>query len=161
MRPAVLTATLATALVAAAAVAQLAACAGQAPGRTMAELRRDDERKSEIQALWIQIRDWRQQAGLRVAPPLDLKNQMLRATMATALRVCPDEVEPATPVCRDVCSLADAICENAESICRIADELPGDSWAADKCADAKASCREAKERCCKCDAGDGDDLAED
>jgi hypothetical protein len=53
--------------------------------------------------------------------------------------------------CNDVCSLADAICDNAEQICILADELgKQDTWAQGKCASAKASCRDAKKKCCGC-----------
>ena len=80
---------------------------------------------------------------------------MRRLELADAMRICPDEYEPVTEECQDVCSLAGAICENADSICRIAGELPGDTWAEGKCDSAKASCKEAKERCCSCENGAG------
>jgi hypothetical protein len=63
------------------------------------------------------------------------------------IRECVGELKSA--VCHDTCSIKDAICDNAESICRIADDL-NDDWSAEKCHSAKASCREATERCCTC-----------
>lgn len=54
------------------------------------------------------------------------------------------------PVCQDVCSLADAICDAADEICRLATGLPGDTWAAGRCSAGHASCAQARERCCGC-----------
>jgi hypothetical protein len=108
------------------------------------------ERRGEIIALATQIRDWRREAGMGVEPPPTLVVQM-RTTSARGARqpaTCNGAAPP--PPCHDVCSIADAICDNADRICRIAGELPGDAWAADKCDSAKASCREARERCCGC-----------
>lgn len=50
--------------------------------------------------------------------------------------------------CEDVCRLSTSICDSASSICTLADQLPGDAWAAERCSSAKASCRRATERCC-------------
>lgn len=54
------------------------------------------------------------------------------------------------PVCQDVCSLADSICGAADEICRLATALPGDDWAAGRCAAGKTSCARAGQRCCGC-----------
>lgn len=126
----------------------LASCAGNQGRLAYDEI---DQRKHEIHMLWAQIREWRQDAGLKgVEPPRGEILKMHGKPMHMAKRVCPMNTEPATPRCQDVCSLAEAICENAESICRIAGELDGDSWAQDKCSSAKASCKEAKQECCRC-----------
>lgn len=110
-----------------------------------------DQRKQEIAMLWSQIRGWRQDAGLRgVEPPPRAILEMRGKTTAQAARVCPQRVQPQTQRCGDVCSLADAICENAARICRIADEIEGDAWASGKCSSAKASCKEARQACCRC-----------
>lgn len=50
--------------------------------------------------------------------------------------------------CEDVCKLSGSICDNAESICDLAAQLPGDAWAEERCGSAKASCKRATERCC-------------
>lgn len=50
--------------------------------------------------------------------------------------------------CQDVCKLSGSICDNAESICDLAAQLPGDAWAAERCGAAKAACQRATERCC-------------
>ena len=126
----------------------LAACAS--PKRPMS-YERIDQRKQEIAMMWAQIREWRQNAGLRgVEPPAREIIKMQGKPMSSATRVCPAPVEPRTDRCTDLCSLGDAICENAESICRIAGELGEDIWARDKCSSAKASCKEAKKECCRC-----------
>jgi hypothetical protein len=125
-----------------AAAAIVAACVRPAP--------RPTPNRDEIMALWTQIRDWRHEAGLNVEPePASiLATRRLSVQKARVVRSCP----PVPPkACYDVCSLADAICDNAERICSIAAETPGDAWAAEKCDSAKASCREAKDRCCACE----------
>jgi hypothetical protein len=70
------------------------------------------------------------------------------------IRICRVEKDPTTAVCTDTCNLKDAICDNAESICRIAGELGNDDWADKKCSSAKASCKEATQKCCECTAGE-------
>jgi hypothetical protein len=106
-----------------------------------------DRRPDEITALWTQIRDWRREAGLQVEPRREDVIGIANTPMKSVEPVCSaDHSVPTT--CGDVCSLADAICDNAEQICILADELK-DQWSADKCASAKASCREAKKNCCK------------
>lgn len=107
-------------------------------------------KQDEITALWTQIRDWRREAGLPVDPRREDVIAIERVTIDQAKHVCPDShAVPAS--CGDVCSLADAICDNAEQICILADDLgKDDKWAQDKCSNAKASCRDAKQRCCKC-----------
>ncbi len=107
--------------------------------------------KTEITALWTQIRDWRREAGMDVEPPRAAVIQADRFDVSTARSAPICRTYTPTPACDDVCSLADAICDNATSICDLSDEMPGDAWAEDKCNSAKASCREAKERCCSCD----------
>ena len=110
------------------------------------------EKRNEITALWTQIRDWRQEAGMGLdpAPKTILQVERRTAKKVARDRLCP--AHPPPPACDDVCGLSDAICENAESICGIAAELAPDDWAEEKCNSAKASCREAKQRCCSCEA---------
>jgi hypothetical protein len=110
------------------------------------------EKKNEITALWTQIRDWRQEAGMDLDPASKTILQVERRTAKKVARerLCPAKPPPAA--CDDMCGLSEAICENSESICAIAAELAPDDWAEQKCNSAKASCREAKQRCCSCDA---------
>lgn len=109
------------------------------------------EKRNEITALWTQIRQWRQEARMDLEPAARtvLSVERMDARKVRRERLCPAKAPP--PACDDVCGLSEAICENAESICGIAAELPDDDWAAGKCNSAKASCREAKQRCCSCD----------
>ena len=120
------------------------ACGGQRAPRS--------PKVDEITALWTQIRQWRREAKLPVEPRHEDVNMMYDMPMQKAERVCTDgHAEP--PTCGDVCSLADAICDNAEQICILADDLgKDDKWAQEKCASAKASCRDAKKKCCECSA---------
>jgi hypothetical protein len=106
------------------------------------------DKRTEIIALWTQIRDWRLEAGMGLNPAPDTLIGVRKQSVAGVQRVCNVQV-PTT--CNDVCNLADAICDNAERICEIAAELgPNDKLGVEKCDSAKASCREAKQRCCKC-----------
>ncbi len=133
----------------------LAGCASQ---HSAARYEYMDARKQEISMLWGQIRTWRRDAGLRgVEPPRRAILEMRGKPVATAGQVCAAPIEPRTQVCRDTCSLADAICENATQICQVADDLDGDPWADDKCSSAKASCREARQACCGCFRDEADD----
>ena len=49
----------------------------------------------------------------------------------------------ASDTCSSTCTLADSICDNASRICALAKELPGDTWASDRCASATTSCHDA------------------
>jgi hypothetical protein len=108
-------------------------------------------KQNEIQALWTQIRDWRLEAGLSVDQPPSELIGIAPKTVKQVQQVCPEN-HAVPAACSDVCSLADAICDNAEQICILSDELgKQDTWAQDKCTSAKGSCREAKKKCCaKC-----------
>ena len=105
----------------------------------------------EITALWTQIRQWRLEAKMEVDPPHYDFFEVKRKTVDQIAAICrPPQPQP--QACADVCSIADAICDNAEQICILADELgKDDDWAQRKCGSAKASCRDAKKKCCsKC-----------
>jgi hypothetical protein len=52
--------------------------------------------------------------------------------------------------CRQTCTLADSICEDATKICNLADQMPGDAWAKDKCDSARATCTDSQKQCCGC-----------
>ena len=111
-----------------------------------------DTRPQEILTLWGEIRRFRVDAGMGVEPSPSTMMQMTKQTVKQAESVCPEgHVVPKT--CDDICALAGHICDNAESICKIAADL-NTAWAHDKCTSAKASCREAKLRCCKCSEQD-------
>ena len=110
-------------------------------------------KQNEIQALWTQIRDWRVEADMEVEPAPSTLMEVKFNSVKQVQQICPEN-HAVPQACSDVCSLADAICDNAEQICILAAELGAqDTWAQDKCTSAKGSCREAKKKCCgKCTA---------
>jgi len=67
---------------------------------------------------------------------------------STAIDTC--ATPPTGDQCGDVCTLADAICDDAKKICDLADELGGDAWATQKCESGKLSCEKSTQRCCEC-----------
>jgi hypothetical protein len=105
---------------------------------------RPDELRDQIRELDAKIQAEMGQA--RVETPDDAMAASMASTpMAEVRAVC--EHTPSDR-CEDVCKLSTSICDNASSICTLADQLPGDAWAAERCSSAKASCRRATERCC-------------
>ena len=108
-----------------------------------------DMRKQEIQDLWMQIRDWRVGHNWSAEPAI-----RTFGASVPELRKCKAPREPSTETCQDICTLRDAICDNAQDICRIAGQLEGDAWADEKCKSAKASCKEATQKCCQCTAAE-------
>lgn len=126
------------------------ACMRPQPSHQPAEWEKRQQKMNVITNLWTQIRGWRREAGLGLDPMPATLNQIQNQTVKEAERVCAEgHAEPKQ--CADVCSLATAICDNAETICSIADELgKDDAFAQEKCSSAKASCKEAKQRCCNC-----------
>lgn len=129
-------------LIGALLAAVLVACASQS-----AQSPAIDPRKDEIQNEWQEIRDWRVKNGM--TPDPDMRAERFFGSVPD-IRKCTTEREPTTELCTDTCGLKDAICDNAEHICRIAEDLNGDPWADGKCDSAKASCKEATAKCCKC-----------
>ncbi len=94
-----------------------------------------------------------QMAEIGLAPPTDEEMAMASwqapdLTMGSLVDAC--EAPPTGEACADVCTTGDLICDNATSICELADDLPGDDWAAERCAAGKESCDRARERCCTC-----------
>jgi hypothetical protein len=135
---------------------------------------------AEIARLWDEIDTWRGQAGTAhgeagyadapaaepaeagAIAPSSMGETEAAAAGADSGRMSavpqpPDAACPASasepPECRDNCTLAGSICDNAGRICRIAQQLAGDDWAAGKCTDASAVCRQATADCCDCRAG--------
>ena len=56
----------------------------------------------------------------------------------------------ASETCSNMCTLSNSICDNADKICKISDDLGDDEWAAGKCASARSTCDDAHKRCCTC-----------
>lgn len=126
----------------------------------------DPAARAEIARLWDELDGWRGQAGIAgdaipTATPAEAEaassmREPAVSSVAPAIQP-PDAACPAAgsepPQCRDSCTLATSICSNAERICRLAEDLAGDDWAAGKCTDAAAVCRQATTDCCDCRAG--------
>jgi len=124
----------------------IAACAGRS-----SPVGGLDENKQKIQKQWNEIRQMRVEKGMSPDPLLDMRRPDFFQTPVPKIRQCPvEEDPPKTEECIDVCGLKDDICDNAASICRIADQLGDDAWARGKCNSAKASCKEATDKCCGC-----------
>jgi hypothetical protein len=103
---------------------------------------------AEITRLAEQIAAGERAAGV-AAPDEAAVSAAQPMSEAEAAGVC---VAPLAPpaACADTCTLATSICDDAASICRLADELVGDAWAAERCDAGKASCVAARQRCCAC-----------
>lgn len=108
--------------------------------------------RDQIAALDQQIdRDLAQLSLAR--PPVTAGAGVEPTTMGTQPHAAEPTCQPAkTETCSDTCRLADSICANAGSICRIANgDLGGtDGYANEKCQSGSASCQAAKQRCCGC-----------
>ena len=106
---------------------------------------------NEVTALWTQIRQFRAEMNLPLEPSSSMLVEFKNKSVKDAQRVCADNHAVPKP-CEDTCTLSGHICDNADLICKIADELGENDRAQEKCTSAKASCREAKQRCCNCSA---------
>jgi hypothetical protein len=90
-------------------------------------------------------------ASVEAIEPTASPQERIAATpMAAPPRLDLECHHGASEACTDSCTLADSICEDAQKICNLAKQLPGDEYAADKCTSGEASCRAAKDRCCAC-----------
>jgi hypothetical protein len=103
--------------------------------------------KAQIQYYADEIEKQRQQLGMPEAV-LPMSSQPIAATPRSN-----DDAQchaAKTESCNSVCTLSDSICDNAEKICKISDELGDDEWASDKCKSARVTCSDAHKRCCEC-----------
>lgn len=167
-------------LLAVSLTALLCACAGGRPGATPPSQAQapgggaeHSAERAEIARLWDELDAWRGRAHLGAqemansSEPSEAEAASSTHALAsepaasgmdpaqTAATITPpDAACPATvsepPQCRDSCTLSTSICSNAERICRLAEQLAGDDWAASKCADAATVCRQATADCCNC-----------
>ena len=148
----------------------LSGCGGAA--KTMAP-DHGDERRQAIAQMWEEIQGLeRGEIGVRSGslpevdgsdtskPVVTSPNQIDAAPASTArerprpvdpelVNMCYARTETRVRQCADVCHLANRICQNAVSICRIARDLD-DSWSRERCAGANNSCTRADSRCCGC-----------
>ena len=128
----------------------VAACLQRGNREPTPEWQVRQQKMNEITTLWAQIRGWRHDAHMDLDPPPALLFEWRAKPFVEAKRVCPDG-HAVPKSCGEICLLAEDICDNAERICIVADELgKTDQPAQEKCTSAKASCREAKQRCCNC-----------
>lgn len=102
----------------------------------------------EIDRLYSEIRVFRSDLHMEhLEPPSPELVGIAGKSVKEVQRVCPENHKiPAA--CDDTCRLSSHICENAELICKIADELGPQDRSQEKCTSAKASCRTAKQKCC-------------
>ncbi|MEO6771689.1 MAG: hypothetical protein ABI467_01540 [Kofleriaceae bacterium] len=109
-------------------------------------------RDDEIAALARQIDDERDQLGLAAPTPgTSAVVPMTQGTHAPVAPVAPSPTcHPASDTCSQSCTLSGSICDNAKKICAIAEELPGDAWASNKCVEGNETCTAATKRCCDC-----------
>jgi hypothetical protein len=105
---------------------------------------RPDDLRERIRALDAEIAQQLETGDLE-APDATAAAAMGGTSMAEVRTTC--EHVPSQR-CDDVCKLSGSICDNATAICELADQLPGDAWASERCGAAKASCQRASERCC-------------
>jgi len=108
---------------------------------------------AQIEELTKQIELSRDKLGLPAAPasmsPCP-NNQCSPAPEAMSTHTDPSCHPGSSDVCSSTCTLSDSICDNASKICNLAKQLPGDTWAGDRCTSANASCHDAHDKCCTC-----------
>lgn len=105
--------------------------------------------RTEIDELWAKIEQERQTLGLTEPAPDPMPaapERMSSVPMSTDASCRPAKTER----CTSSCTLSDSICRNADRICELALGMPGDTWAAGKCARAKQTCESAHQSCCSC-----------
>jgi len=110
------------------------------------------DRHAEIDSLSQQIDDARRQLSL--SAPVSSTATPVPAPAPFNVPVSfktDDKCHPAqTQSCTDTCTISDTICSNSDKICKLAAELVGDTWAAQKCDTAKQTCDAAHAKCCAC-----------
>lgn len=130
----------------------LAGCAVQRPSPSAAPAAAPDVH-AQIEALDRQISDDVARGKLTPAP-VSCSGAGCAEAMSTPLAVpSPGDAScrpAASERCTEACTLSTSICDNQGKICELAGQLPGDDWAASKCASARSSCRAAREACCSC-----------
>jgi len=104
----------------------------------------------EIEKLEAEITASRTQ--LKLDEPTE---QAIQAAPTQPLGAMPSTQDPKchpaqNDTCKTSCTLSDSICSNANKICNLANSMPGDNWAMNKCAKANTTCESSKTRCCGC-----------
>ncbi len=129
------------------------ATSATAPAQTMPaapEARPHSPQDDEIARLAQEIDQHR--VELALPPPTYGNPNVVPASSGTEPAVAPEPVcHPGTSsTCTQSCTLSTSICDNAHKICEIANELPGDEWAARKCSEGNQTCSAARTQCCSC-----------
>ena len=90
--------------------------------------------------------------NLRLAEPSDMDVQGQTVEPMGAMTAAGDaKCHPAkSDTCTTSCTLSDSICGNADKICKLAQSIPGDGWAQNKCAKANKTCDTSHAKCCSC-----------
>lgn len=107
---------------------------------------------AQIEQLSANIEQQRQQMGL----PAHATTAAAAAVPMAATPLPPPAAQDKTchpapsETCSDSCKLSDSICDSAGKICKLAEDLAGDTWAADKCTTARDTCDAAHHKCCGC-----------
>ena len=102
----------------------------------------------EIDYLYGEISTLRRTSGMAEMPPVEYTDPPEIMPRPMAHGATYDDT------CRDVCTLATSICDNAQRICHLAEGLAPDDWSAEKCASADTSCTEANDNCTECNGND-------
>ncbi len=105
--------------------------------------------KQEIERLFAELEQKRTELDLpepKPAPASEGATPMSVTPLSTDATCKPAKTER----CASSCTFSDSICTNAEKICKLAGQLAGDPWAADKCSRAKQTCATAHTSCCGC-----------
>jgi hypothetical protein len=105
--------------------------------------------KSEIERLFAEVEQRRTELALPEPTP-EAPHSPASPMSAPPLSTDATCKPAKTDRCTTSCTLSDAICTNADKICKLASELAGDTWAADKCSRAKQTCDAAHTSCCGC-----------
>ncbi len=133
----------------------IVACASQRSAQPMAPaaaqvLVASSPQHDEIARLSQQIAEQRSTLGLAAPPPHLMTPETPMTPMTPMTGGNAGCVRSAASTCAQSCTLSDTICENAKKICDIAKQLPGDTWAQDKCSEGAATCDQARAACCAC-----------
>ena len=106
---------------------------------------------SQIEQLASQIDAQRAQMALPEPPHVATMSAHATPMSNTPNSRTDNQCHPGTSdTCQDSCKLADSICESAQKICNLAQQLPGDAWASGKCESGKSTCDAAHQKCCGC-----------
>jgi hypothetical protein len=105
---------------------------------------------AQIEQLEAEIETSRNQLQLPEPPPQAIQSAPTQPMGAMTAAQDPKCKPAATDTCKTSCTLSDSICGNADKICNLAKQLPGDNWAANKCAKANTTCESSRTKCCGC-----------